>query len=262
MTRGASLLAALVIVCVAAPASAQGTPPPPPPEPGTPQAPASPPPATSQLRTQPSSAGDAIRVRGFGTLGAMSFRARDSFDAVLETRVGVTAGGGGQVLLPWGFYAEVAAWQFKKDGQRVIVGPGDEVFRLGIPVRVAVTPIEVTGGWRYRHCPAPARRPPGARPLPPRPCAPRLIPYAGGGYSSYKYSETSDGADASENVDERFHGVHLVGGAEYQVTRWVAIGGEALWSRVPDALSGGVAAIFDEHDLGGSAVRLKVTFGR
>jgi hypothetical protein len=186
------------------------------------------------------------------------------------------------VLLPWGLYAEVGVWQFKGDGKRVFVGPDQEVFQLGIPLEVTITPIEITGGWRYRHCAAPPR-PPSVPQPPPTPqtaktpppqaarpaqaraavCAPRFIPFAGGGFSSYKYSETSDFSDPSEDVDERFHGLHVLGGAEYRVTRWVTVGGEVLWSSVPDALGeGGVSAAFNEDNLGGTALRVKISVGR
>jgi hypothetical protein len=204
-------------------------------------------------------------------VGGIQFQAQDSFDAILESHGGLVYGGGGQVLLPWGLYAEVAVWRFTRDGERAFVGPGREVFPLNIPLQVTLTPIELTGGWRYRHCPQPARPPqrPGApktpqpRTTPARACAPKLIPYAGGGFSSYKYTETSDFGTSDEDVDERFNGFHLLGGAEYRLMRWVAVGGEVVWSFVPDALgAAGVSAAFNEDNLGGTAFRVKISVGR
>lgn len=260
-------LAALVVaLCLAAPASAQTKPAPPPPQPGAPKQPA--PPAKPPAQTRPAAAANPnpIRPRAFVTFGGVSFQAQDTFDAIFESHRGPTFGGGGQVLLPWGLYAEVSAWRFTRDGERAFVGPNREVFRLGIPVQLTITPIELTGGWRYRHCPGPPRKPGAPRPpqvLPARPCNPRLVPYAGGGFSSYRYTESSDFAEAGENVDERFNGFHLVGGAEYRVMRWVAVGGEVAWSSVADALgAGGVSAALDENNLGGTLFRLKITVGR
>jgi hypothetical protein len=268
------------------------------------QSPPSPPPAAATqkpaapatpARQKPSQSRPAtttrnpIRVRAFAAFGGISFQARDSFDAILGSHSGPVYGGGGQVLLPWNLYAEVGAFRFRRDGERAFVGPGNEVFPLGIPLEVSVTPIEITGGWRYRHCPgppAPPRKPqpppvppakkppalsqstqkPGQKPAPPaaaRACAPRLIPYVGAGLSSYGYRETSEFADSTENTSDRFTGFHVVGGAEYRLLRLVTVGGEVTWSSIPDALgTGGVSAAFNENNLGGAAFRLKITVGR
>jgi opacity protein-like surface antigen len=193
---------------------------------------------------------NAIGVRGFVTFGRISFQANNTFDAVLGAPSGPIFGGGGQVLLPSGIYVEVSASQFKQDGERVFVGPGNEVFRLGIPLTVRITPLEVTGGFRFRN-----RSRVGI--------LSRIVAYGGAGYSSYRYQETSESADASENVDERFSGFHIVGGAEYQASRWLAIGGEVAWSSVADALgAGGASEAFAEDNLGGTTVRLKLSVGR
>jgi opacity protein-like surface antigen len=185
-----------------------------------------------------------IGLRGFGAFGQTTFVAKESFDAVLGKNAGPTLGGGVQVLLPWGIFVEAGAWKFEGDGERVFVGPDDEVFRLGIPVAIRVTPLEVTGGWRFRR-------------------GPRVVPYGGAGYSSYRYRETSDFAEPGEDVDEKFTGFHVVGGAEYLPFRWVGIGAEVVWSSIADALGkGGVSAAFNEDNLGGTSIRLKISVGR
>jgi opacity protein-like surface antigen len=195
-----------------------------------------------------------IGVRGFATLGSIIFAAEDSFDAILDAHSGLVFGGGVQVLLRWGIYAEVAASRFQRDGERAFVGSDGEVFPLGIPTEITMTPLEITGGWRYRHCPRAMRM---------RGCEPKLIPYAGGGFSSYKYSETSEFSNSSEDVDDRFSGFHLVGGADYRVARLIAFGGEILWASIPDALgSGGVSDVFGEDNLGGLTLRVKISIGR
>ena len=261
-----ALLFALVASSIASPALAQS-------KPAAPQKPAS-----QSRSTAPNP--NPIRVRAFGTFGSMTFRAEDSFDTILDSHSGLIFGGGGHVLLPWGLYAELGISRFAEEGERVFIGPGDEVFPLGIPVEISIMPIEITGGWRYRHCPAPPAPPRAPKPPPspqsprtttpqstaraaPRACEPKFIPDAGGGLSVYRYSESGEFSDSSENVDESFTGFHLLGGAEYRLMRWVSIGGEIVWSSVPDALgAGGVSAAFSEDNLGGTAIRVKVTVGR
>jgi hypothetical protein len=185
-----------------------------------------------------------VGVRGFGTLGAVTFTAKDSFDAILGQPTGVIFGGGGQVLLPFGIFVQVGLSHFRQDGERVFIGPNDDVFRLGIPVQLTITPVDLTGGLRFGKWR-------------------RAAVYVGGGYSIYRYQETSDFADPSDNVDERFTGFHVMGGAEYLPKRWLAIGGEVAWATVPDALGqSGVSAAFGEDNLGGTTIRLKISVGR
>jgi opacity protein-like surface antigen len=127
----------------------------------------------------------------------------------------------------------------------VFIGPDGEVFGLGVPLEVTVTPLEVTGGYRFTMI------------------SPRFTPYAGVGYSSYGYKETSEFADPAEDVDERFSGFHLQAGAEYHVLEWLAVGGEVGWSTVADAIGqAGVSAHYDEDNLGGTSVRFKISVGR
>lgn len=186
-----------------------------------------------------------IGARGFATLGSFSFTADDSFKAILDKSNGIVFGGGGQALLPWNIYVEIGAWQFKEDGERVFVTQNGEIFKLGIPVEIKVTPIEVTGGYRFTQF------------------AGRFVPYAGIGYSSYRYRETSQFADPDENVDERFGGFHLQGGVEFLPVRWLAMGGEITWSSIADAIGGGgVSEHYNEDNLGGTSFRLKISVGR
>lgn len=77
-----------------------------------------------------------------------------------------------------------------------------------------------------------------------------------------KYRETSEFAESDEDIDERFNGFHIVGGAEYRVMKWLAVGGEVLWSSVDALGTGGVSEVFNENSLGGTTLRLKVTVGR
>ena len=84
-----------------------------------------------------------------------------------------------------------------------------------------------------------------------------------------RYSPPRDLADRkqitlhSASVEDRFSGYHLLGGAEYRIRRWIALGGDVTWATVPDAIGeGGVSAQFDETNLGGTSIRFKITIGR
>jgi hypothetical protein len=187
-----------------------------------------------------------VSIGGYGMLGNIRFTATESFDAVLGTSTGFIFGGGARVGLPFGgLFVDVGAWRFQGEGQRVFVFE-DEVIPLGIPLEVTVTPIEISGGWRF-----------SIRQLP------KLSPYVAGGLTVMKYGETSDASSNADDVDETFSGYHLLGGAEYKITRWLGLAGEASWTTVPDSIGeAGVSAAFDETDLGGLTFRFKVTVGR
>jgi opacity protein-like surface antigen len=195
---------------------------------------------------RPQPAAQPLTFRGFVDIGALAFNASDSFDAVLGSRSGTLFGGGGEVVLPQRFFAGLRISRFQKDGERVFVF-NDEVFPLGIPTTIQIRPVEVSGGYRFGRANS------------------RVVPYFGGGVGWHRYRETSEFAEDDENVDETHVGYHLLGGAEARVARWVAVGGEAQWSTVPDALgqdSNGVSAAFNETNLGGVAFRVKFVIGR
>lgn len=220
------LLAAIVTFGVISPAFAQTKPKP---------KPAPPPPPSRE-----------ISIHGYGMVGRITFTADDSFDAVLGDSSGTIFGGGARIGLPYGgLFVDVGAWRFSGDGERVFVS-GGEVIPLNIPMEITITPLEFSAGWQFR-----IRQ------------APRLTPYVAGGITSYGYRETSDFAVASEDVDDRFTGYHLMGGATVRLTRWLGVGGEFVWTTVPDAIgSGGVSAEFNEDNLGGTSLRLKIVVGQ
>jgi hypothetical protein len=187
-----------------------------------------------------------VDIGGYAMFGNITFTATESFDAVLGESSGPIFGGGARLGLPWGgLFVDVGAWRFRGDGERVFVY-NDEVFNLGIPVEITVTPLEISGGWRVR-----LRR------------APKFIPYVAGGFTSMRYQETSEFSTSAEDVDENFSGYHVLGGAEYKITRWLGVAGEASWTTVPDAIGeAGVSQRFSETDLGGTTLRFKITIGR
>ncbi len=188
----------------------------------------------------------AAAPRIFGDVGVTTFTAAESFEATLDSAAGATFGGGGEVVLRSGLFVGVRVSRFTADGERVFVHDGEQ-FNLGIPMTVSVTPILATAGYRHGRTGA------------------TLYPYVGGGVGWHKYRETSAFAADDDNVDATFTGYHLLGGAEYRVSRLFGIAGEAQWAAVPDALGqnpSGVSAAFDETDLGGFTVRLKLVIGR
>jgi opacity protein-like surface antigen len=187
-------------------------------------------------------------IRGFGDVGVTLFSASDTFDAVLGSPSGVFVGGGVEVVLPQRVFFNVRLSRLQKSGERVFV-LDNEVFPLGIETKVKVTPVEVTAGYRFRG----------------KGQTRRLIPYIGGGIGWHRYSETSDFADSSEDVNDTFQGYHALGGIEFRLNRLFAIGGEGQWTTVPDALGAAVSSAseaFGESDLGGLGFRLRFVVGR
>lgn len=212
-------------------------------------------PADAQTRTQPrprTTAAPARRqpassfgVRGFFDIGRTTFAATQSFEAVLGKANGPIIGGGGEVRLPGNLFVSLRGSRFTADGERVFVS-GGETFPLGIATTVTVTPIELTGGYRY------VRR------------GWLVVPYGGGGIGWHRYRETSEFAEPSENVSLTARGYHAMAGLDVPVRRWIGAAVEAQWSRVPDAFGddpNGVAQAFDESDLGGVTARVKVVVG-
>ena len=187
-----------------------------------------------------------VAIGGYGMFGNISFTASKSFDAIAGTPSGPIFGGGARVGLPFGgLFVNVGAWRYRADGERVFVA-NNQTFKLGIPVEITVTPIELSFGWQFAF-----RR------------VPKLRPYVAAGLTSMSYRETSDFATESENADDRFSGYHLLGGAEYKITRWLGVAGEASWTTVPNAIGqSGVSKSFNETDLGGTILRFKITIGR
>lgn len=191
---------------------------------------------------QTSGARPGIGFTGFVDTGVTSFAAAKTFDAVLDTHSGSVFGGGVEVTGHHLFVQVRGTW-FTKTGQRVF--PFNSViYKLGIPVEIAVRPVDVIAGYRLD----------GGW---------RVVPYAGAGYTSVGYRETSSFADASENVDTRYRGYLVMGGVQVRVWRWIGLAGEVSWSRVGHALGhDGVSKEFGESDLGGTTGRVKIVVGR
>jgi hypothetical protein len=187
----------------------------------------------------------AFSVRLFGEGGLDRLNATRSFTAIFSTDQVPMFGGGVEAVVASNWFVRFGIWRFNEQGERA-VRLENQTFRLGIPLKVTVIPIEVSGGYRF---------PLGRRRV--------LIPYAGAGISSHSYKETSEFAEGDENVDERFTGYQLLGGVEYRLHRSIGIAGEVQYTTVPDAIgAGGLSAEFNETDLGGLIVRARILFGR
>ena len=181
-------------------------------------------------------------ARGFVQFGRLALTASDTFKTLTGESAGSVLGGGAQLLIRRSIFVQVSFDQFRKSGERVFLYGADR-FGLGIRDTVTIQPILLTGGYRFIHR--------------------NIAPYVGGGFGSYSLKEDSDFSVGEENVSERFNGYHILGGADFSVLPWLAVGGELQWATVGNALGrGGISEVLREDDLGGTTVRLKVLIGR
>lgn len=199
-----------------------------------------------------------IALRPYFELSRQQFAADDTFDDVF-----------GETSAPfWGFGAQVAFWRARiyaeaglsrltsdgsqLEGERVFAS-GGTVYKLGIPLRSTIKPWKVAGGYRFH-------------------LSPRIIPYAGAGFTSYHYVEESDFATPDENLDIDRKGALYQFGVEVRAHRWVGIGVGAERARVTGILgNGGLSHLYTsgeleggagEDDLGGWAFQFRVVVGR
>lgn len=191
-------------------------------------------PAAAQTRAREKTFG----YRALFDVGTHVFTASDTFNTILETDRGTFVGGGAQAR--WkNLVFEVTGSRFRDTGERVFMSGGD-VFRLGIPTTITMRPVEFTAAYRL-------------------PRVWRFRPYAGGGFGKQRYKETSQFAEASENVSRTDTSYHVVGGAELPIWRWIAVGTEVRYRAVRDAIGeGGVSKEYGESDLGGTSLRFRV----
>lgn len=187
-------------------------------------------------------AGPVPAVRGFATLGHGTFAASQTFEAVLGQSTGTWLGGGGQVRLWRHYFAQVGVEHFSREGERVFVNNGT-VFKLGIPDRVTITPVTVTGGYLVNWKPS-------------------IRPYLGLGFGHYAFSETSTVGTEEDTVKVSANGYHTLFGVEWRALRSTSAAFELQYNWVPDAFDAGTALAFGEDDLGGLQLRVKVLFGK
>jgi hypothetical protein len=195
--------------------------------------------------------GRPLHIAVYGIAGVFRPTAKESVEATLGKTSGMDLGAGAQVA--WqsgalrGLFVGVDVSRFEETGERVFVHEG-EVFPLGIPLTLSLTPLEVTAGYRV----APPRRRGG------RLVASPIAYFAGGGVGTVGYTESDDDGD----ISERFTSYHVMGGADVTVWGPVQVGGEARYRWVPDGLgAGGVSDEFNETDLGGLSLRVRIGVG-
>jgi hypothetical protein len=224
--------AALLSLLLATPAAAQSS------------STATQPSADQQRRaTAAQSAGPDFSARAIGLVTVQGFSAQDTFNGIFGSTVGPFWGGGAQIVLRSGIYAEVDISRFRKEGERAFLANG-EATRLGFPLTATITPVEVTGGYRFR-----LRK------------RANLIPYLGAGIGSYGYQETGDSSE--DDVNSRHAGYLVVGGVEYRVHRLIGLAFDVQYTHVPGILgNAGISEQANEKDLGGTAARFRVVVGR
>ena len=169
--------------------------------------------------------------------------AKESFDAVTGTSTLTGLGGGLEAQDVWrGLFVRAAVSRMSTSGERVFVFE-DEVFPLGIPIDVTMTPIEAAVGWRFK--------PLGSR---------AFVPYVGAGALFLKYKEESEGDGSGDGVNETYNGLALFGGFEVPVWRFLSAGAEVGWRTAKVKAPGGALEAFGEKDLGGVTVRAMLSF--
>jgi hypothetical protein len=184
----------------------------------------------------------AIEVFGSGEVGLSTWLAHNTFAAVLGSSTGPVFGAGVEVRIVGRVFVQAAVERFEETGQRVFVSNG-QVFNLGIADTVRVIPVSVTAGYRHD--------------------SRNFASYFGGGAGRYSYKETFEHADPSENLDERFTSYHVLAGVEFGGRGPVRTAFEVQFTSVPNGLgANGASAAFNEHNLGGVQVRLKILAGR
>lgn len=185
-----------------------------------------------------------VGIRVVADAGAVWFIAAESFEAVTDSKMRVQYGGGLQAVNLWkGLFAEAAAGRSRLTGSRVMVYQGTS-YDLGIPMTLTFTPIEAGLGWRT-------------------PLGKHVHSYVGGGVTFMRYQEESDFAKDGENVDETHTGFYASAGLELSVTKWIHLRGEARFTGLPGAIGkAGVSKDFDETNLGGFGVAVKLAIGK
>lgn len=208
-------------------------------------APAATAPSRRQGSNRPASTRAAARPawRVFGEAGYGRFTATQTFDAVLGSPGGPWFGGGVLNQRASGLFLQAGVEHFGATGERVFVNNGT-VYPLGLTDTVSITPIMGVAGIRRTY---------GRR---------GMAVYVGGGAGVYLLRETSEFSEASDDVKQTDAAYRGIVGLEWPVARSFAAAVEFTYTAVPNSLTGGAADAFDEHDLGGAQVHVKLLFGK
>lgn len=175
-----------------------------------------------------------------GAGGYERFSASKSAKAVFDTTGGITFGGEVGYVFEGGPYVAIAVRTLSKTGERAFVADANGApFRLGFPLTLRVTPIYVSGGYRFTG-------------------ASSIAPYVGGGVGIALYRERSDFVGEISTLNTSKLAVLALAGAE--VGRGsLRFGVEAAFLSVPNALGvGGVSKVYGEKDAGGLSMVAKL----
>src|SRR5204863_331164 len=116
----------------------------------------------------------------------------------------------------------------------------DQTYGLGFPLTVTEIGLELTAGYRFNN-------------------RAQLVPYVGAGIGSYRYKEAAPSSTDAENVDTKHAGCVVAGGLEFRASRWLGLGVDAPYTRIPGILgAGGLSESLNERDLGGVAGSVRV----
>ncbi len=169
------------------------------------------------------------------------FTADQTFEAVTGSSGGAWFGGGLRYDSARHYFIEGTVERYQATGERVFVFD-DTVYQLGIENKVSITPLMVTAGYSIR--------------------TGRTTTYFGGGVGAYMFREAAEFTEEEEDVDQTSAAYRAVAGALWSIGSYAAAGVELQYDTVPNALEGGAAASFEESNLGGFHVVVKVLFGR
>ncbi|HSD65430.1 MAG TPA: hypothetical protein VLF95_01950 [Vicinamibacteria bacterium] len=168
-----------------------------------------------------------------GHAGYFQMAAENSASAVFDARGGGTFGGAVRYTFWRAAFVSAGVRTFTKEGERVFVAtPNSTVQKLGFPLKLRLTPVFLSVGYRFRDGRV-------------------IVPYAGMGGSLTSYKEESEVAGEAFDEDGSKAGFHGFAGVE--VGRGMfRVGAEAGYSTVPGGLGlGGVSKVYGEDDLGG-----------
>lgn len=188
--------------------------------------------------------GAPIGGRVFVAVEGQSMTAKDTFDAIAGESTMFGVGGGLEVHRLWRqVFLRASVSRLQVEGERVFVFDG-AVFRLGIPLDVQLTPIELTAGWRFDR---------DGR---------RVVPYLGGGTVLMNFREESPGDTASERVRKQYTGSVAFVGVDVSAWRFMSVGAELGFRTVKVTKPGGTLGALREDNLGGVSMRVMVSVGR
>src|SRR5258705_4043742 len=136
----------------------------------------------------PSRAQGQFTFRGFGDAGLTVFSATQSFKAILGKSSGPVFGGGVEVGLPTRrLFVALAASRLRRTGHRFFVFD-KQVFSLDVADTITITPLELTGGYRFRDS--------------------GLVPFAGAGVGWHRFEEASAHATTGDDLKITKTGFH------------------------------------------------------